>query len=128
MIPIKKDEQDQRSKESNYIQQHLANERTYLAWVRTSIAMMGVGFLVATLHFNTAMTNEASNTFAVFISLFSLFIGFVTIVIATTSYIRNRRTINNQTFRSPFKMIIASSVVVVFIVILLLVYYILLIS
>ena len=26
---------------------HLANERTFLAWVRTSIAVMGLGFVVA---------------------------------------------------------------------------------
>ncbi|WP_246628995.1 YidH family protein [Mesobacillus maritimus] len=38
------------SVESKYIQQHLANERTFLAWVRTAIAIMGVGFLVTNLH------------------------------------------------------------------------------
>ena len=27
--------------------EHLANERTFLAWVRTSIAIIGVGFVVA---------------------------------------------------------------------------------
>jgi putative membrane protein len=27
--------------------EHLANERTFLAWVRTSIAMMSLGFVVA---------------------------------------------------------------------------------
>ena len=32
---------------SKYIQQHLANERTYLAWVRTCITMVGLGFLAA---------------------------------------------------------------------------------
>ncbi|WP_167516127.1 MULTISPECIES: YidH family protein [Mucilaginibacter] len=25
---------------------HLANERTFLAWIRTSIALMGFGFVV----------------------------------------------------------------------------------
>ncbi|MEO6316727.1 MAG: DUF202 domain-containing protein [Chitinophagaceae bacterium] len=28
------------------ISEHLANERTFLAWVRTSIAIMGLGFVV----------------------------------------------------------------------------------
>jgi putative membrane protein len=28
-------------------QQHLANERTFLSWLRTSIALMGLGFIVA---------------------------------------------------------------------------------
>ncbi len=27
--------------------QHLANERTFLAWLRTCIALMGLGFVVA---------------------------------------------------------------------------------
>ena len=37
--------------DSKYIQQHLANERTFLAWIRTAIAVIGVGFLATNLHF-----------------------------------------------------------------------------
>ncbi|MDF9760288.1 hypothetical protein OKW24_002061 [Peribacillus simplex] len=33
-----------------YAQQHLANERTFLAWIRTVIAIVGVGFLTTSLH------------------------------------------------------------------------------
>ncbi|HTW96008.1 MAG TPA: DUF202 domain-containing protein [Tepidisphaeraceae bacterium] len=29
------------------VSDHLANERTFLAWIRTSIAVMGLGFVVA---------------------------------------------------------------------------------
>jgi putative membrane protein len=29
------------------VRDHLANERTYLAWVRTSITLIGLGFVVA---------------------------------------------------------------------------------
>jgi putative membrane protein len=28
------------------LREHLANERTYLAWVRTSIALVGLGFVI----------------------------------------------------------------------------------
>jgi putative membrane protein len=33
--------------ESTRAREHLANERTLLAWVRTAIALMGLGFVVA---------------------------------------------------------------------------------
>jgi putative membrane protein len=33
--------------ESTKAREHLANERTLLAWVRTAIALMGLGFVVA---------------------------------------------------------------------------------
>lgn len=37
---------DTPSKESTNIRDHLANERTFLAWVRTSIGIMAFGFVV----------------------------------------------------------------------------------
>ncbi len=36
-----------RPAESTRAREHLANERTLLAWVRTAIALMGLGFVVA---------------------------------------------------------------------------------
>src|SRR5918997_5335070 len=32
-------------------QQHLANERTFLAWIRTSVALIGLGFIIAKFNF-----------------------------------------------------------------------------
>jgi uncharacterized membrane protein YidH (DUF202 family) len=32
---------------ADHSQQHLANERTFLSWLRTSIALIGLGFIVA---------------------------------------------------------------------------------
>ena len=33
------------------VRDHLANERTFLAWVRTAIALLGFGVLIAKLRF-----------------------------------------------------------------------------
>lgn len=106
--------------ESKYIQQHLANERTYLAWIRTAIALIGLGFLATTLHVNNVNYND---TIAVLISLFSITVGLVTIVVATVIYLRNQRTINTQTFHSSFKIIIFMTIVVCLILILFTFYY-----
>lgn len=41
------DPQRKSGSESTRAREHLANERTLLAWIRTAIALMGLGFVVA---------------------------------------------------------------------------------
>lgn len=104
--------EEKQTQESKYIQQHLANERTYLAWIRTSIAMIGIGFLAANLHFNNATRiNYSADALAVLISYFSLFAGFLTITFSTIHYFRKRSDINEQRFRSSSVLILLSSTV-----------------
>ncbi|MFD1040241.1 YidH family protein [Virgibacillus byunsanensis] len=98
--------------ESKYVTQHLANERTYLAWVRTALAIIGIGFLATTLHFNTPMNEHVNNSLIVLISLFTLLFGLITISFSTLIYIRNRRNINTQSFHSSFKLIIFMTCVI----------------
>ncbi|HEY5336691.1 MAG TPA: DUF202 domain-containing protein [Rhizomicrobium sp.] len=40
---------------------HAANERTFLAWVRTSVALIGLGFLVERFDLFVASTAPASS-------------------------------------------------------------------
>ncbi len=47
-MPEGSSEQDANTgSESTRAREHLANERTLLAWIRTAIALMGLGFVVA---------------------------------------------------------------------------------
>ncbi|WP_371878458.1 YidH family protein [Geobacillus proteiniphilus] len=88
----------QTTEDSKYIQQHLANERTFLAWIRTSIAVIGIAFLMINLHEKT--TASALSTFLVqLIGALAVVISVCTIVFSTISYVMKTKQINEQTFR-----------------------------
>ena len=59
---------DKRDPDSS--QQHLANERTFLSWLRTSIALMGLGFIVAIFgEFGLVVKNANNNWYASYLYL-----------------------------------------------------------
>jgi len=92
-------EEKRQTIDSKYIQQHLANERTYLAWVRTSITIMGVGFLITNLHFSTLSEQLGFGDFlSRILGLAAIALGLSTLLITTISYFRKAKDINNQTF------------------------------
>ncbi len=87
------------SLENKYVQQHLANERTYLAWIRTCIAVAGLGFLAAGLTFNSTY-GEKAHVFAVIAGIGSLLFALSLLLAATHEYRRKRRDINEGVFRA----------------------------
>ena len=102
-------EQKQKTIDSKYIQQHLANERTFLAWIRTAIAIIGVGFLVSNLHENMEPNlSQTSDYLANIIGITSVGVGILTIIMATIAYLRKYKAINDQTFRTPKITVILS--------------------
>jgi putative membrane protein len=105
--------------DSKYIQQHLANERTYLAWIRTAIAIIGVGFLVTNLHFNMKESlSPAGDILANMIGIVSVGIGIITIIMATVVYLIKINTINTQTYTASRKYIITLSLFIIVIALL----------
>jgi putative membrane protein len=110
--------------ESKYIQQHLANERTYLAWIRTNITIIGVGFLITNLHFSTQTQKIViGDILAKVIGLASIFVGIISLIITTVSYFKKGKDINNQTFRFSRIMVIFLSTSLVFIFLIFGIYY-----
>ncbi|WP_274653711.1 YidH family protein [Paenibacillus humicola] len=89
------------SNDSRFIQQHLANERTYLAWVRTCIAIIGLGFLATGLLFRSNIEHWISMTAGVG----AVFLGIGILAMATRDFFWKRKAINEERFRSPAFMI-----------------------
>ncbi|MBT2696658.1 DUF202 domain-containing protein [Bacillus sp. ISL-40] len=115
---------DQQTLDSKYIQQHLANERTYLAWIRTSITIIGVGFLITNLHFSSITENIAiGDRLAQTIGLASIFVGIMTLMMSTIGYFKKGKDINQQTFIFPRNLVIFLSLVLLLIFLIFGIYY-----
>ncbi|SHG65815.1 YidH family protein [Ornithinibacillus halophilus] len=117
MKKYSKEESNSQTIDSKYIQQHLANERTFLAWIRTAIAIIGLGFLVTNLHYSLVDTrkSEITDLFASIIGYASIVIGIITIILASISYLKKLKTINNQSFQSTTITLVSVGVLVILI-------------
>ncbi|KKB39897.1 YidH family protein [Bacillus thermotolerans] len=112
--------------ESKYIQQHLANERTFLAWLRTGIAIIGIGFLAVTLHLNYGpLVSEVTDRLSVWMMVTSLIVGLGVLLTGMLSYFQKRKAINESSFRSSGGMILLVTSAVSLLVILLAFYFLL---
>ncbi|SFA78159.1 MULTISPECIES: YidH family protein [unclassified Bacillus (in: firmicutes)] len=111
---MRNEQENQPTIDSKYIQQHLANERTYLAWIRTAIAIIGVGFLVTNLHFNMKENlSPIGDVLANMIGIASVALGIITIIMATIVYLIKINTINSQTFTASKNYIVALSIFII---------------
>ncbi|MFC3886216.1 YidH family protein [Bacillus songklensis] len=114
----------QKIDESKYIQQHLANERTYLAWLRTAVAIVGIGFLAVSLHFNYGpRVSEATDKIALAMMLFALIVGLFVMTVGSVSYLAKRKEINGGAFQSISTIVIVVSSAVSILILLLGIYF-----
>ncbi|MEC0109119.1 DUF202 domain-containing protein [Paenibacillus taichungensis] len=105
VIHISDTDQDITTIDSKYVQQHLANERTFLAWVRTGIAMVGIGFLAAGFGFSSTAYDRMAHIAAIIIGITSLVSGILIILCSASAYHRKRNQINSQSFQASTKLI-----------------------
>lgn len=119
---------DFKNNEVKYAQQHLANERTYLAWIRTGIAVVGVGFLTTSLHF-TLRKNQTSleNHLAIILGLLACLVGFSITILSTYNYRKKRDQIKQGIFVPSNHLVMVTSLLVSFSIALVIVYFLFLI-
>jgi len=80
---------------------HLANERTYLAWVRTGLVVITLGFAVA--RFGLALTTVVDLLpgvrYSSVVGIGLVFLGGVIEVFAFQRYRSNQKTISSDTYQ-----------------------------
>jgi putative membrane protein len=96
---------------STRVRDHLANERTYLAWMRTAISLIGFGVVMVRLrNLQPPLLPTPGNGWKVGL-LFSL-VGLVTVLLSTQHYFAIRRDIDEDTYKSADRWIILFSLAV----------------
>jgi len=85
---------------------HLANERTFLAWVRTGLSVMAFGFVVERFglllrELGLRLGNNTTGTtvhYSKFLGITITLLGIVLLIVALFNFIHVRRTIDEERY------------------------------
>ena len=109
---IEEDTEKQSQQNPARVREHLANERTYLAWMRSAIALMGFGVVIVRLRvFHPPLSPHPGNSWKLGL-LFSL-VGLVTVVLSTGHYFFVRRDIEEDTYEPADRWVTLFSLAVI---------------
>lgn len=84
-------DEDLRPSTGAKLRDHLANERTFLAWVRTGVALMTLGLAIAKFIFTEQGTNNI-------VGIIIVGAGLASIVYATFQYFAVQRRVEEDTY------------------------------
>lgn len=95
---------------------HLANERTFLAWFRTAISLLGFGILIAKLRFlqaGGAGLGPSAGIRSTRLGLAFAVAGLLTLVLSAWQYGRTKQMLDSGKYKSPVLIIFAFSAVAI---------------
>jgi putative membrane protein len=88
------------------VSDHLANERTFLAWVRTGIAVMAFGFvierfglLLRELGLKVGLGSSSSFPASKWLGIVVIILGISMLIVALFHFIQVQRTINEECYQ-----------------------------
>ena len=113
MLP-QNEQRDSQEQGGTEIREHLANERTLLSWVRTGVSLISLGLVVerAGALAKAADLQVGSTSGSDFFGLALALLGALTLILGTTQFLRNRRSISAGDFESSvavYLIIVAGS-------------------
>ncbi len=108
-------EETYRPESNTEVREHLANERTLLAWVRTGVGLISVGFVVERAGALVAGASGQEGTAAAseVFGLALVALGCLALILGAKQFLDNRRMIQQGIFVSrmaPYTVIVVGSV------------------
>ena len=101
-----------KKRSADKVREHLANERTYLAWMRSGIALMGFGVLIVRLRtLRPPFAPQAPGT-GWKLGLAFAIVGLLTVLYSTQHYRVVRRDIDEETYEPSDRLVILSSLTI----------------
>jgi putative membrane protein len=90
------------------VRDHLANERTYLAWLRSGVATMGFGVVIAkfSLAFGSPASDIAGSVRSSHLGMAFALAGVATIVMSLIMFLENRKQIRERNYRSRIGLVL----------------------
>jgi putative membrane protein len=104
---------DKKSNNPNRVRDHLANERTYLAWQRTALALLGFGLVIVRLRYLLPGNHQQGHGWQLGI-LFAV-VGLLLVPLSTAHYFQVRRAIDNDTYEPHSHWIVLCSAAILLI-------------
>lgn len=95
-------QQDKINPDSKKVTDHLANDRTFLAWVRTGVSMMGLGVVIAKLRYiiGTSYPESSGIMHAAQIGLWFSAVGVLTIIMSVFFFLQTQKEIRETRYQS----------------------------
>ena len=93
------------SEQSNSIRTHLANERTFLAWIRSAVSLLALGLGIA------AFLDHKSDEARVLLAIASIAVGLALVVVGYHRYRVMRHQIEHGERYSPYTRLVSFAAV-----------------
>lgn len=111
-IPDKTNSDKPKTASSEKVREHLANERTYLAWIRSAISLIGFGVVIVRLRVLRPPLSPQLPGNGWKLGLAFSVVGLLTVLLSTQHYLAVRRDIDADTYEPGDRWVILSSIII----------------